>query len=280
MSKPIKHVCEGCHQEKLFRADQKFCSKDCARGFKIVKTDSKIAFLDVETAPSLGWVWGKWEQNVIDFVQNGYLLSYSFKFAGQRGVKTRGLPDYKTWQISKTNDRELLEDLRSDLNSVEIVIAHNGDKFDIPQIRTRFATLGMLPPSPFQTVDTLRIARNRFNFKSNKLDDLCRDLNIGRKMPHTGFNLWKGCMDGDMKSWNLMKRYNRRDVLLLEELYYKFLPWANVHPNVNRGGEFRCIRCGSENVKQDGWRFTNLRKKDQWHCLNCGGWFEGSAKKV
>jgi len=24
-------------------------------------TDSKIIFLDIETAPSLGYVWGKWE---------------------------------------------------------------------------------------------------------------------------------------------------------------------------------------------------------------------------
>ena len=28
---------------------------------------AKILFLDIETAPSLGWVWGKWQQNVIDF---------------------------------------------------------------------------------------------------------------------------------------------------------------------------------------------------------------------
>lgn len=244
------------------------------------KTDSKIAFLDVETAPSLGWVWGKWEQNVIDFVQNGYLLSYSFKYAGHRGVKTRGLPDYSdTWAADKKDDSALLEDLWKDLDATDIVIAHNGDKFDIPQIRTRFTILGLKPTSPFQTIDTLRWARNRFNFKSNKLDDLCRDLGIGRKLAHTGFHLWQGCMEGDLKSWQLMKRYNRRDVLLLEELYYRFRPWANVHPNVNRGGAPRCLRCGSENIKHDGERFTNLRKKDQIHCLDCGGWFEGSAKK-
>ena len=207
-------------------------------------------------------------------------LSYSFKFTTRKRSKVRGLPDYpETWAKDKKDDSELLKDLWKDLDSADIIIAHNGDKFDIPQIRTRMATLGLRPTSPFQTVDTLRWARNRFNFKSNKLDDLCRDLGIGRKLPHTGFHLWQGCMDGDMKSWALMKRYNKHDVLLLEELYYRFLPWANVHPNVNRGGAQRCLRCGSLNIKYEGERFTNLRKKDQIHCLNCGGWFEGSARK-
>lgn len=275
--KPTEHVCSGCKELKVFRADQKFCSRECVSR----KTDSRIAFLDIETAPSIGYTWAKWEQNVIDFIQNGYLLSYSFKCANQAGVKTRGLPDYKkTWAKSKIDDSALLADLWKDLDSVDIVIAHNGDRFDLPQIRTRFVTLGMSPTSPFQTVDTLKIARSVFKFKSNKLDDLGRDLGIGRKMAHTGFHLWLGCMKGDPESWRIMKRYNRRDVLLLEELYYKFLPWSKNHPNVNKGGETRCVRCGSNKIKRDGERFTNLRKKGLIHCLACGGWFEGPSEKI
>ena len=243
-------------------------------------TDSKIIFLDIETAPSLGYVWGKWEQNVIDFLQNGYLLSYSLKKAGKKGAKTRGLPDYPKWAESKTDDSDLLVELWHDLDEADIVVAHNGDKFDLATINTRFVALGLRPPKPYQTVDTLKIARHKFNFKSNKLDDLCRDLGIGRKMPHTGAHLWLTCMAGDMKFWSLMKRYNRRDIFLLEELYYKFLPWHTTHPNVNFGGIEHCLRCGSTNVKQDGCRFTNLRKKDRIHCLDCGSWFEGSARKV
>jgi len=249
---------------------------DVVPGFK---TDAKILFLDIETAPSVGYTWGKWEQNILDFISDGYVLSYSIKFAGKR-AKTRGLPDYpETWTKSKTDDSAILKELWNDINKADIIVAHNGDKFDIPTMRMRFLTLGMKPPKPAQTVDTLTAARHLFRFKSNKLDDLCRDLGIGRKLVHTGFNLWLGCMGGDMKSWHTMKKYNRRDVLLLEELYYRFLPWLKVHPNVNKNGDPRCIRCGSDNIKHDGVRFTNLRKKDHIHCLNCGAWFEGSARK-
>jgi len=245
------------------------------------KTDSKIAFLDIETAPSVGWVWGKWEQNVLDFIENGYILSYAFKRAYNETVKTRILPDYpQIWEQNKKDDSALLKDLWGDMDSTDIIVAHNGDKFDIPQIYTRFAQLGWMPPSPFQVIDTLKIARRKFKFKSNKLDDLGRDLSIGRKMPHTGFNLWKDCMNGKARSFEIMRKYNKQDVLLLEELFHRFLPWGGNLPNVNRGGALRCIRCGSSSVTVAGERFTNLRKKDQIRCSNCGGWFEGSARKI
>jgi hypothetical protein len=237
-------------------------------------------FLDIETAPSLGWVWGKWEQNVIDFKEDGYVLSFSIKKSWERGVKTRGLPDYPIWEKNKKDDSDILKDLWEEMNEADIIVAHNGDRFDIPTINTRFVTLGLQPPKPSKTVDTLKIARNKFKFKSNKLDDLGRDLGIGRKMPHTGIHLWLMCMTGDLKFWRIMKRYNRRDVLLLEQLYYKFLPWASNHPNVNSGNEGQCIRCGSTKIKPNGQTFTVFRKKDRIHCLNCKAWFEGAAKKI
>lgn len=247
----------------------------------IFTPDARIVFLDIETAPSLGWVWGKWEQNVIDFKENGYILSFSIKAAGRKGVKTRGLPDYATaWKNNKQDDSAILVDLWQELSKADIIVAHNGDKFDLPTINTRFLSLGLRPPTPYQTVDTLKIARNKFQFKSNKLDDLCRDLGIGRKLPHTGAHLWFSCMQGETAAWSLMKRYNRHDVLLLEELYYRFLPWSTTHPNVNHGDTNKCTRCGSENIKYDGYKYTALRKKDRIHCLNCYSWFEGSAKKV
>src|ERR1035437_8069130 len=131
------------------------------------KTDAVVGFLDIETAPALGFTWGKWEQNVIDFVHTGYMLSYTFKRAGQRGVKTRGLPDYETtWEgdrdISdgrKRDDSELIKDLWRDLNSIDIIVAHNGTKFDLPWFATECLKHHLLPPKPSQIVDTLTSVR-------------------------------------------------------------------------------------------------------------------------
>lgn len=243
------------------------------------ETPAKILFLDIETAPSLGWVWGKWQQNVIDFKTDWYMLSFAYKWAHENQVHVLGLNDFKSYKRDTENDKQLLKALWKLLDEADIVIAHNGDSFDLPKINTRMLTHKMRPPTPYKTVDTLRIAKKAFAFDSNKLDDLGRYLGVGRKLPHTGFHLWRGCMNGDTGSWDLMKQYNAHDVELLEQVYYIMRPWDKNHPNVNKGQQ-ACPKCGSYNVQRRGFSYTLLRKKQRFQCSNCAGWFEGSAKKV
>lgn len=239
---------------------------------------SKIVFLDIETAPSLGYVWGKWKQNVIDFEKNWYILSFAYKWLGENEVHTFGLIDYPSYKIDKEDDRSLVADLWKILDEADIVIAHNGDDFDLPKTNTRFITHGMKPPSPYRTVDTLKIARRVFKFDSNKLDELGRYLGVGRKLPHTGFHLWHGCMTGVPESWKLMKEYNGQDVILLEQVYFLMRPWAVNHPQVNQEGATKnCPKCGSNRVHSRGWSYTALRKKQRYQCQECQGWFAGPA---
>jgi uncharacterized protein YprB with RNaseH-like and TPR domain len=244
-----------------------------------MRTPAKILFIDVETAPSLGWVWQKYETNVIDFQRDWYILSYAIKWADGGKIQVKCLADYPNYKKDIENDKELVEDLWEIINKADIVIGHNSDSFDLPKINTRFLTHKLPPPSPYRTVDTLKIARKVFKFDSNKLDDLGRYLGIGRKMPNTGFVLWRGCMLGEAKSWTLMKRYNARDVVLLEKVYKLLRPWASTHPNVNKG-ETACPKCASVNVQRRGFSYTLLRKKQRYQCQNCAGWYEGSAKKL
>jgi uncharacterized protein YprB with RNaseH-like and TPR domain/predicted RNA-binding Zn-ribbon protein involved in translation (DUF1610 family) len=246
-----------------------------------MKTDAKILFLDIETAPSLGWVWQKWQTNVIDFQRDWYMLSFAYKWAGERKVTVHGLIDYKAcFNADMEDDSVLVDELWKQIDAADIIVAHNGDSFDLVKINTRFLIHGLKPPSPYRTVDTLKIARKVFAFDSNKLDDLGHYLNIGRKLPHTGFHLWKGCMSGDPKSWAMMKRYNAHDIELLEKLYYLIREWAPTHPNVNQGSTGNCPRCGSEKVQRRGFTYTALRKKQRYQCVKCNGWFEGSAVKI
>ena len=243
------------------------------------QTPAKILFLDIETAPSLGWVWGKWQQNVIDFKSDWYILSFAYKWAHENEVKVMGLNDFGSYKRDQENDKQLLKALWKLINEADIVIAHNGDGFDLPKINTRFLTHKLPPPTPYKTVDTLKIAKKVFMFDSNKLDDLARYLGVGRKLPHTGFHLWKGCMSGDPEAWQLMKDYNKHDVELLEQVYYLIRAWDKNHPNVNQGQE-ACPTCASFNVQKRGFNYTLLRKKQRYSCQNCHRWFEGGAKKV
>ena len=251
-----------------------------------MQTPLKVLLLDIETAPSLGWVWAKWETNVIDFKSDWYVLSYGYKWLKLLGedpekVKVVGLIDFpRFYKRDKENDKPLMKTLWALLDEADIIIAHNGDKFDLPKINTRFLTHGFRPPTPYKTVDTLKIARSNFAFDSNKLDDLGRYLKIGRKLPHTGFHLWQGCMLGDAESWKMMKEYNGHDVELLESVYMLLRPWDKKHPAVNLGMAETCPKCGSTDVQKRGFSYTALSRAQRYQCQDCYGWFANSSKKV
>jgi DNA polymerase elongation subunit (family B) len=241
--------------------------------------NSHVVFLDVENSPSLGYVWGKYDQNVIDFKNDWFMLSIAYKSLGEKTTHFKGLIDYPGFKKSKDNDRQLMLDIWKILDGADIVVGHNVDKFDIRKINARFLIHGIQPPSPFKTVDTLKIARKAFKFNSNSLDDLAHSLGVGRKLKHIGFPLWLGCMAGDEASWATMKKYNIKDVDLLEKVYLAMRPWATNHANVNQG-HFACPKCGSTNTQKRGFSYTLLRQKQRYQCLGCKGWWETAAKKV
>lgn len=233
---------------------------------------AKILLIDIETAPNIGYTWDKYEQNVIEFKEHWYILSCSVKWLGEKKARTYVLPDFPSYSKSKKNDRELVEKIREYLEEADIVVAHNGDRFDLPRINARLVFHGLTPPRPYQTVDTLKLARTYFKFSSNSLDDLCKYLKLGKKVSHTGPKLWLACMEGDMKSWRLMRKYNTHDVDLLELAYLKLRPWARRHPNLtyfNRK-EVNCPICESPNTHRDGYVYNRCSKKQRRECEDCG----------
>ena len=229
----------------------------------------KILVFDIETTPNISYTWGKYEQDVIAFVQESYMLSWSAKWLGQKTV-TKGLCDYKGYKPNTADDKLLVKELYDLFEQADILIAHNGDRFDIKKANTRFIYHGLTPPDPYKTIDTLKIARKNFAFNSNKLDDLGNFLGVGRKVKHPGFDLWLGCMNGDKRSWDLMKKYNRQDVVLLENIYLKLLPWIQNHPTPKDNLE-DCPNCQSTHFVKKGQDFNSqIGKYQRVKCMDCG----------
>ena len=252
-----------------------------SKDFELQRRKPKVLFFDIETAPNLGYVWGKFEQNVIEYTQEWYMLAWSAKWQNGKHV-SRCLADYEGYVPNTENDKDLVTELWKLFDEADVIIGHNGDKFDIKRTNTRFIEHGMTPPEPYKTVDTLKAARRHFSFNSNKLDDLGRRLGVGRKLKHSGFALWTGCMSGDEKSWNLMKKYNRQDVLLLERVYDKLLPWIAGHPNIAvlSGVENGCRNCGSRNLQKQGFAITATGKSQRYKCKDCAAWSSGKHTKM
>lgn len=241
----------------------------------------KVAFVDIETAPSLGYFWGKlWETAIIDVTNPWYMLSFAYKWQGEDKIHFHGLPDYPLFKREKENDKHLIEDLHALFDEADILIAHNGDRFDIRKSNARFIMQGLAPPSPYKTIDTLKASRRFFNFESNKLNDLGLYLGVGRKLPHTGFDLWRRAMQGDKSAWKTMKEYNIRDIVLLERVYEKLKPYITNHPDLRiYDGRPGCPTCESNRVERGGYKISRTRKYRRYHCLDCGTWYQGALIK-
>lgn len=153
---------------------------------------------------------------------------------------------------------------------------HNCNNFDIPIIKSRMIVNGLPPIKKVKSIDTLTLARE-FRFNSNKLDSLCRQLDIGEKVKHSGISLWVDCMEGKQEALDEMLIYNKKDVDILEELYLHIRPYSNRHPNlaVNLGDKLRCNICCSDKVKPTGNTVsTNLSVFTEYVCEECQARFK------
>jgi len=230
-----------------------------------------ILFLDIETAPDLVWTWGVYEQNAIEVKEHWYVLSFAAKWANGP-VIVKGLDDYKGYKPLARDDRKLIREVRELLDQADIVVAHNGADFDIKKLNARFIAHGFAPPSPYKIVDTKREIKRVSAFSSNKLDWLAKQLELGKKIEHEGFPMWRGCMSGNESAWKKMKKYNRHDVLLLHDLYNKLSPWMH-QPNATLWGK-ECVNpsCKSSDIAARGFMRSKTRVYQRFQCNNCGTW--------
>ena len=238
---------------------------------------AKVLIYDLETSPNIGYCWGKWDQNIPAFIKESHLMCFSYKWLDAKQTHVKALCDYKGYKggIMEGNDKPLVEDLWRLFDEADIVVAHNGAKFDQKVARTKFILNGLAPPAPYKYIDTLQHARRLFKFNSNKLDDLGQILGLGRKVSHEGMGLWIKCMEGDKSAWKRMKAYAKQDAVLLENVYYELRPWITTGPNLGIYEEnpmHRCPRCSSTNIQKRGFARTNTAVYQQYWCKDCGAW--------
>jgi len=238
-----------------------------------INTSAKILLIDIETAPIRAKVWDIWNQNIsIDQIDNDwFILTWSAKWLFDKKVYSARLTGK---EAVKQDDKRVLKGIWELLNEADVVVAHNGDKFDIPRLNTRFIINRLNPPLPYQSIDTLKTIKRQFSFTSNKLDFVNKMLQLPRKAKNEGFPMWSKCYVGEEKSLKDMERYNVQDVRILEDTYLRLRPWIKPHPNV---GLFildtnakHCPSCGSIDLKDEGKKYyTTANAYDQFRCNNC-----------
>jgi hypothetical protein len=197
----------------------------------------KVLYIDVETAPAEAYVWQQYDNN-IDLPmlkKDGSILSWCAKWAGDKELKAM-YKDMRGKEKNLDKTKELIKPLWKLMDKADIVIWHNGNKFDKGKINVEFIKNNLGAPSEYKSIDTLLLARSTFNFFSNKLAFLTKKLRVSRiKGSHgdfPGFSLWDQCMKGNIKAWNSMKTYNIIDVVALEMVFKEMAPYIKNNRNV------------------------------------------------
>ena len=238
------------------------------------QTGIKRLFFDIETSPNVVYSWRIGYNLTItpdNIIDERKIICISYKWENSDKIYSL------SWDKNQC-DRQMLIDFIEQANQADELIAHNGDRFDIKWIRTRciFHRIPMFPQ--YKTLDTLKKAKNGFNFNSNKLDYIAQFLGVGAKVKHSGFDMWKNVMKGDSDAMNEMVNYCEGDIIVLEDVYFTMQNYikTNTHNGViNNNLKYSCPSCGSEHselIKNNVTAAGTIKRLMQ--CTDCDYNFE------
>lgn len=231
----------------------------------------RLLYFDIETAPLLGFFW-QLKQDYISpeaVEDDWFMLCWSAKWSDQENAFSKCLTPA---EAKAQDDKRIVEALAEQIRKADVVVAHNGNGFDIKRINTRVVGHGLVPLGQTQSIDTLSMARSSFAFTSNKLDYIARFLGLEGKI-QTSFGLWRDCYYGNKQALREMVEYNRQDVYVLEQVFHKLRPHAKALPRLVDAAEYLqdvCPSCGAGKYRKDGYYRTKANTYPRYRCLTCG----------
>jgi hypothetical protein len=181
------------------------------------------------------------------------------------------------------NDEYVTHWLHEKLSQADMIVGHNSKRFDYKKFNVRAIKYGLDPVffPPRMNYDTLTVARRMFGFTSNKLSYLANFLGIEAKDESPD---WNKCKEGCQQELAYMREYNKKDVIVTEQIYDKLAPWDHLHPDLSYISNIRdsageevsvCLKCQSPNLKFKNWEYgrgktTRGKKKKRYICGDCG----------
>lgn len=233
---------------------------------------AKILLFDIETAPMVAYIWNPKTRFVQSshIAEDWFVLCWSAKWLFNDEIMSSSVTPKES---KNRDDKRVVEELWKLLDEADIVIAHNGDNFDVRKMNARFALYGLNLPSPYQTIDTYKAARKRLNLSYYSLFYVAQYFNLKNQKQDTTFELWKGCLEGDVKSLEKMQKYCDQDIRTLEDVYLHLRPFIQPHPNLGlfiESDTRTCPSCGSNHLKPEGYYATTVNLYEAFRCDDCG----------
>ena len=239
-------------------------------------TAPRLLTLDIETSPHEGYFWRLFDENIslTQLKRPSRILSVGRHWLGDPLSEVR-YDD--VWPYTSDRRRNiLLRRVHADMSKADGIITFNGARFDLPKLNGEFLLAGLEPLPPISHIDVFLTTR-KLGYASNRLEYVAPLLGCGKKVK-SSFELWRGYVEGDEASRDKMRRYNIRDVRVLERVFNKVRPYIKPFPRLHDRPS--CPSCGSSAVHRHGFRRTEFFKIERHQCQACSKWFDGVKSKA
>ncbi len=240
-------------------------------GYELEGRKPRVLFFDIETSAIKAHVWAAYDQNVSldQMIEDWYVLSWSAKWMGEDKIYYEDVRNSN----NKKLDKGILPGIHKLLCEADIVVGHNSDKFDIKKLNARFLKYDMVPVSPYRSIDTLKICKKYFKLTYNTLKFVAIHLGLSeRKSEHgkfPGMKLWNECMKWNKSAFMEMERYNKQDVVVLEKIFNKLVPYES-SLKFSAFLQRDACSCGGDLFAKDGINYTATGAFQRYRCKKCG----------
>jgi uncharacterized protein YprB with RNaseH-like and TPR domain len=133
-------------------------------------------------------------------------------------------PKYKNSK-DLADDSKLAVAIRDELEKYDIIVGHNCKLFDKKFLNARLAHAGERGLESKWTVDTMWLVRTHLR-TSSKLDNVQKFLGLEDEKTAISWDDWQRAVGGDKRAFDVIVKHNIQDVLVLEQAYWKLLPFA------------------------------------------------------
>lgn len=160
-----------------------------------------------------------------------------------------------------------------------LLYGHNVDRFDTRNLNAEWLTHGMMAPSPFKVLDTLKEARKTFGFESNTLASLTERLGIVTKTDKYSVDVARAAVAGDKSAQRRIKSYNVGDIHASREFVDRLRGWIPSHPHSVIGtadDRPTCNQCWGDRLEVNGTKLAQQITYRLYRCLDCGANVQGT----
>ena len=247
-------------------------------------TAARVLVYDVETRPLVAMSWqarGDMYLGPDQLFDAGGVMAWSARWLDESKIR---------WSSDHHDGHaDMVGGLYELLQSANVVMGFNHERFDNPSMATEFDELDLPRLAPVPQIDLLKVCRSNFKLPHYKLGYLASRFGLTDKVSNDGWKLWRACITdpetgypylgpipqggGCPKSWGAMKRYGRQDTGTTTELYWYLRRggWIKKHPHAGLlGGDPNgCPACGSKSRTAIADHLSTTARYPAFRCDDC-----------